>query len=278
MNWHRSVLLLLALWQTSLVAGELAKRPATERLVYEVSYQGALTANSKTPIASLALQTREVSLPSIAGPLFETSMRVSSGIFPFAEEHFPFRVRYRSLYQVNPFALRALEKYKLTDELKHEITWVDNKRKRVGRFRQQAGGRGLPATLTDWFGVEGSFGYYKPARHKIPRGLVDRLSMLESLKLVQMKPGAKYKFPVTDGKRLLDYRVEVLGLAQIQYAGKTRQAWKLVLNAFYTKKGVTSPRHAPIYLWMSKAQPRLPLRFLHHHPLGTFTVELQDNP
>lgn len=275
MSWQRCVLSLLSLLYAGLAAAVLDEQPALDLLEYEARYQGPLTANSSIPIARIFLQSREISLPSVTQPLFETSMRVSSGLFSFVEDSFPFRVRYRSLYQIQPMTLLALEKYKLTDRLKHELTWVDSKSGRVGRYRQQAGGAGLPAILNNWLDADGLFSFYKPARHKALPGLVDRLAMLQSLRVMQMKPGAEYSFDVTDGKRLLDYRVKVLGQEQVHNAGKTWPVWKLMLNGFATKKGVTSARHAPIYLWMSKDRPGLPLRFLHDHPMGAFTLELQ---
>ena len=246
-----------------------------ERLEYTASYEGPLTAGSNIPIARLFLQTRELNSPALANPLFETSLNVSSEIFPFVEERFPFRVRFRSFYRQEPFTLLALEKYKQTDELKHELTWLDGKNGKVGRYRMQGKGADLPAMLAEWIDADTSFRYYKPARHEPMNGLLDRLSMLQSLRQQQMVPGAEYRFAVTDGKRLLEYRVQVLGLDQIEFAGATQQAWKLLVNALYTKKGVTSPRHAPVHLWLSMDKPALPLRFVNHHLLGTFTVELQ---
>lgn len=251
------------------------KLPVVEKLEYEASYQGPLTANSKISIARISLQTRAVSLPSIKDKLFETSMRVSSSASSFVEEQYPFRIRYLSLYRVNPVVLIAMEKYKLTDELKHEVVWMDHDNGRVARYKKRVGNSALPAVLGKWLDTQEHFSYYKPARHKTQDGLVDRLAMLQSLRSLAMSPGVRYNFPVTDGKRLLHYRVDVLGLEQIQLAGKRVQAWKLVLNGFYTKKGVTSPRHAPIHLWLSNDAARIPLRFAHQHPLGSFTVELR---
>lgn len=275
MSLYKYAVLVLILLHAGFALGVPAQRPLVEWLEYEASYKGPLTADEKITIASLSMETREINLPDFAGPLFETGLGVSSEIFPFMEEHFPFRVRIRSLYQVSPFVVLALEKYKLTDELKHELTWVDRDSDRVSRYRVRGGGPGLPVVLGNWVDEEKLFRYYKPARHKILDGLVDRLSMLQSLRLKQLMPGAEYSFSVTDGKHLLHYRVEVLGLEQIQSDGKGQQAWKLLLSAQSTRKGVTSPDHAPIHLWLSKDQPARPLRFIHNHPLGTFTVDLR---
>lgn len=276
MNLHRYALLILILLHAGIAPATPAQQPLAEQLEYEASYEGPLAAGGKIAIANVSLRTRGINLPAFAEPLFETSLHVSSEIFPFVEENYPFRVRIRSLYHAKPFAVLALEKYKLTDELKQELAWVNKERGRVGRYRPQAGGEELPAAIGNWVNSGKPFHYYKPARHKILDGLVDRLSMLQSLRLKQMVPGVEYRFSVTDGKHLMEYRVEVVGLEQIQFGGKKQQAWKLLLNALYTRKGVTSPRHAPIQLWLSQDQPALPLRFVNHHPLGTFTVDLLD--
>lgn len=273
---HRYALLILVFLYTISANGGVTKRPLPEQLEFTASYQGLLSADSRITIAILLLQTREVDSPAFSAPLFETSLRVSSEIIPFVEERFPFRIRMRNLYQLNPFFLLALEKYKLTDELKHEITWVNGNNGRVGRYRTQGAGADLPAMLADWVDSDSPFRYHKSARHGMTNGLMDRLAMLQSLRQEQLSPGAEYRFAVTDGKRLLEYQVEVAGLEQIEFGGKKQEAWKLVLNALYTRKGVTSPRHAPVHLWLSKDQPALPLRFVNYHPLGTFTVELQD--
>ena len=275
MTMGKYVVSLLVLLQAGIALGIPTEGPVLERLVYEASYKGPLTADEKISIASLAMTTRGVVLASFKDPLLETSLRVSSEVFPFVEENFPFRLRIRSLYQVDSFTLLAVENYRLTDELKHELTWVDRDSGRVGRYRAEGDGPGLPVALGDWINTGKLFRYYKPARHKILDGLTDRLSMLQSLRLKQLKPGAGYRFSVTDGKHLLDYRAEVVGLEQIRSGGKQQQAWKLLLSADSTRKGVTSPDHAPIHLWLSKDHAVRPLRFVHHHPLGTFTVDLQ---
>ena len=204
MSPYKYAVLLLVLLHAGFALGMPAQRPLAEQLEYEASYKGPLTADETIPIASLSMKTREVKLQGVKGPLFETSLEVSSEVFSFVEESFPFRVRIRSLYQVSPFAVLALEKYKLSDELKHELTWVDRGRNRVGRYRIQGGGPGLPVALGNWVDEEKLFRYYKPARHKVLDGLLDRLSMLQSLRLKRMMPGAEYRFSVSDGKHLLD--------------------------------------------------------------------------
>ncbi len=248
--------------------------PIVEQFEYEASYQGPLTANTKVPIASVSLQTRQISLPSMPHKLQETSMRVSSELSPFVEEQYPFRIRYLSLYRTNPVTLIAMEKYKRSDELKHEVAWMDYGSGRVARYKIFAGDANLPVLLDKWLDTPESFSYYKPARHRTQDGLVDRLAMLQSLRSMPMSAGDVFRFPVTDGKRLLDYQVDVQGLEQIQHAGKSVSAWKLLLNGFYTRKGVTSPRHVPIHIWLSNNTAHVPLRFMHQHPLGDFTVEL----
>lgn len=277
MSLYRDILLVLVLLHAGSALGATENHPLIEQLEYEASYRGLLTADNKIAIAKVSLQTRKVVLPAFPEPLLETSLGVSSEIFPFVEENYRFRVRIRSLYQAESFALLAREKYKLTDDSKHEITWVDRKSGEVGRYRTQGSGPELPAVLGNWVSTDKPFRFYKPAKHKLVNGLVDWLSMLQSLRQKQVTLGAEYRFPVTDGKRLLEYRVEVQGEEQIQVAGKQQQAWKLVFNALYTKKGVTSQYHAPVHLWLSKDPAALPLRFVEHHALGTFTVELKES-
>lgn len=276
MSLFRDILLVLVLLHAGSALGTTGKPPLIEQLEYEASYQGLLSADTKIAIAKVSLQTRKVFLPAFPEPLLETSLGVSSEIFPFAEENYPFRVRFRSLYQAESYSVLAREKYKLTDDLKHEITWVDRNSGEVGRYRAEGSGPELPAVLGDWVSTDRPFRFYKPAKHKLVNGLADWFSMLQSLRQEPVTLGAEYKFPVTDGKRLLEYRVKVQGEEQIQVAGKQQQAWKLLFNALYTKKGVTSQYHAPVHLWLSKDQAALPLRFLEHHALGTFTVDLKE--
>ena len=110
------------LWVLSLML--LCTLARAESLHYEASYKGPFSAGKHLPIAAVQLDSEYKALPS-GEKVLQTTMHVTSKPYDFVEEHFPFRVRYRSLYAPGRKHMLAVEKYEKTSRIKHEISWVD---------------------------------------------------------------------------------------------------------------------------------------------------------
>ena len=271
---------LISAWCLLLAVSYASAEPFTEKLHYQALYQGFLTAGKRVPIADILLETAPADLPGIQGQIFETRMSVTSAAYPFIENTFPFRVLFRSLYETGPFISLALEKYQKTHRLRHEVTWMDQEQGKVSRYRRKQPASTdayLPLILEQWLESSPGFSFYKFARHETKPGLVDHLTMLQALRHGELGPGEEYRFPVTDGKRLYDYRVTLEGVDRIGINKVTSDSLKLRFDGYRVKGETRRPDHRPVYVWMRGGERRVPLRFENRHPLGLFIIELTDD-
>ena len=251
--------------------------PSTEVLHYHVFYQGPLTAGNRVSIADIELRTSPAALPDAQSGVTETSMSVSSAAYDFVEDKYPFRVHIRSLYQDEPMISLALEKYQKTDELKHEVSWMDLEDGKVLRFRKKSSNqedRDMPLMLQTWLASSPEFGFYKFARHGVRNNLVDYLAMLQKVRRSPLDRGDRYRFPVTDGKKLYDYVVTVENGESTPVEDRSVGSWKVRFDGYRLKKGERRQDHRPVYAWFSKDESRVPLKFESRHPLGRFVIEL----
>ena len=246
-----------------------------ETLQYEASYMGPFSAGKSLPIARVDLISEYHALPS-GEEVLQTTMQVTSRPYEFVEKHFPFRVRYRSLYSPKRKHMLAVEKYEKTNRVKHEIGWVDVVQQRLLRFRKKgkyAGQRVFPASLQTWLSPGQSFEFHKYFCHGFPKGLLDWLSMLQVMRASPLKTGDEHQFSVTDGKHLYYYSVKVQKQHFLEMMdGTQRRAWKLRFDA--QEYGETEPVHRPLYVWLADDERRTPLLFENRHPLGRFVVRL----
>ena len=264
----------IMLW---LLMALLVASPASmhaETLHYQASYAGVFSAGERLPVAAVQLSSHSLQLPA-AGKVTQLAMEVTSEPYSFVEKHFPFRVRYRSIYAPDKQHVLALEKYEKTSRVKHEINWVDVEQRKLLRFRREgkaAGKQLFPVALQRWLKPGEQFEFHKYSRHSFEEGLLDWLSMLQAMREKQLVTGTEYAFSVTDGKRLYRYRVQVQKSHQIEAGGKKHKAWKLRFDAI--EKGKREPAHRPLYVWLADDARRTPLLFENRHPLGRFVVRL----
>lgn len=247
---------------------------SAETLRYEASYKGLFSAGKNLPIAAVQLNREKLHLP-LLGTAIQITLSVTSEPHAFVEKHFPFRVRYRSMYAPDEKHILALEKYEKTTRVKHEIDWIDSTNGQILRFRhkgKKAGERLFPVSLQKWLDPGETFEFHKYSRHAIEDGLIDRLYLLQALRNLPLETGREYAFNVTDGKHLYHYRVRVQRRQRIVVGGKQHDAWKLRFDAVEERK--QKPAHRPLYVWLADDGQRTPLLFEHRHPLGRFLVSL----
>lgn len=246
-----------------------------ETLEYEASYKGVLTAGKKFSIASVQLEHHKKTMGQAKQEVEQITLQVSSQPYPFVEKRFPFRVRYRSLYDPQAARVLALEKYKKTTKTVHEIAWVDKNAGQLLRFRpkgRNAGKRVFPVSLNTWLGGRKTFEFHKYSPVQVPPQLLDYLSLLHRVRFLPLAKGDDYRFKVTDGKHLFDYRVRVENHRSIKIQGKKRKAWKLRFDG--REDGEKEPDHRPLFVWIQDDEKRTPLLFENRHPLGRFIVSL----
>ncbi len=251
----------------------LAVVPGTalaETLYYEASYQGLFSAGQPLKIAAISLETGP-----LEQDLIQSVMRVTSEPYAFVEKHYPFRVRYRSIWSSRAPGVRAMEIYEKTHKIKHEIVWVDREEGRMQRYRprgKHAGQHVFPVSLRRWLAPGEEFQFHKYGRHPVPRGIQDWLSMLQAVRAGRLETGAVQKYVTTDGKHLYHYRVKVEGRNRLEVDGQQRWTWKLRFDA--TEEGKKGAAHRPVYVWLSDDERHQPLQFESRHPLGRFTIRL----
>ncbi|BAO44760.1 DUF3108 domain-containing protein [Thiolapillus brandeum] len=247
-----------------------------ETLFYEASYQGLFSAGQAIAIGAISLDTAPVDQPGMES-LFQSEMQVTSRPYAFVEKHYPFRVRYRSLWSSRPLAVMGMETYEKTRRVKHRIIWVDGKHRRMLKFRakgKRAGEQVFPVSLQRWLAPDETFQFHKYGRHEVPRGMLDWLSMLQAVRGRKLQHGRQYRYTVTDGKHLYHYRVTVENRHLLAVDGKNRPVWKLRFEA--TEEGKSGPAHRPVFVWLTDDENHLPVQFESRHPLGRFTIRLSE--
>lgn len=267
---HPRLNFLICLLLAAMLAPARASTPET--LNYRVYYKGLLSAMQELPIAEARLVTRRAD----DGRLEESTLTLSSAAHDVVDALYPIRYRLRALVDLQDDDLVATERFSRTRKLKHDLAWVDDD---AGRLRYVRAGAGrpepIPEALRPWVGA-GEFGDPgKPVR-AAPDGLLDRLSLVQALRRRIPAAGQVLTLPVTDGPKLYRYEVRLDGSETLQVAGRAIPAWRLRVVGFeHNDDGSvkSEPKHAPVYVWISRDAARTPLRFHIDHTAGGFTVE-----
>ncbi len=251
---------------------------AGESLQFRAYYQGPFSAQKEISIADLHWQTRLIKLGTMQTLAMETKLNVSSEAYDFVEKLYPFRLQYRSLVQLQPMKTVAYERYDSTDDHGRELTWIDDSG-RAMRFRDgfidvDAINLQLPVEIVKWGSQSNDYVYYKPARYKaIPR-MLDEVALLQKVRNMDLRKGAEFKMPVTDGKRRYSYQVFVLGPEKLQLGERVVDAIKIRFDGYRLKRGGMMPAHDSVWVWVSDDPLHTPLRIEHNDAIGRFVIDL----
>lgn len=107
----------------------------------------------------------------------------------------------------------------------------------------------------------------------IPPCTHEVVGALEALRATSLDPGKSATFPVTDGKKVVNARIEAQGKESISLNGKTYQTIRyeafLFDNVLYRRKG-------RLFIWISDDSDRIPvqLRLQLGFPIGNVTILL----
>jgi hypothetical protein len=251
----------------------VAQAASPESLSYRIYYKGWLSAMQELPIAEARLVTEQAD----AGRLEISTLTLSSAAHEVVDSLYPIRYRLRSLYDRQAGQLLAMERFKRTRKVKHDLAWVDAAAGQLHYLRAEGSGPPavLPAGLQPWL-ADGVFAESDRAVFPAAAGLLDRLALLQALRREIPALGQVLTLPVTDGPKTFRYQVRLDGVEQLAIAGRQWPAWRLQVEGYEQRPGEAASKeadHAPILLWVSQDAQRLPLRFHIDHSVGGFTVE-----
>jgi hypothetical protein len=279
-------------------AGASASSPPYlgERLLYTASYEGLLSAGKRMDIAEVVMSTQRRVTHFNGEPAYKTTVRASTDSYDTVDRLFPLRYEYNSLLSADLQRSLLFEQRKDDDGGRHQVVWFDWNERRVGKARRESGGdaaaqeaaspqalgadrpaaRGLSA-LAELGIIDGKDAYETRSVEvpALPERLFDRLSMLQVLRLADLDRTSVLQIPVTDGERLLTYRVDVLGRERLTIDGESWDTYHLRLSAVEGDDAGASP-DAPVDLWLGADRSRTPVRLASEHRLGRFEVRLKD--
>ncbi|MGI9075275.1 MAG: DUF3108 domain-containing protein [Bryobacteraceae bacterium] len=103
----------------------------------------------------------------------------------------------------------------------------------------------------------------------------DIAGALAALRLMNIEPGQSANLPITDGKKMVNARVDAKSRENVSVADKTYRTIRyeafLFDNVLYKRKG-------RLFVWLTDDTDRIPvqLRFQLGFPIGTISLELQE--
>lgn len=245
-------------------SGVAVADPVSERLTYSVSYRGVFSLGQSLRIADVRLETR--TLPGDAG-LVETRLEADSQAYPTVEALYPIRYRFRSWLTPGVGELVGFETLEQGRKHRHRLYLRDDSLPGVRAFNLIAGAGSDEMARLDAGDLPSD----------APPGdlLFDRLGLLQRVRRQEMREDAQYRFPVTNGRDRLVYRVTVEGAERLALEGLTVPAWKLRFDGYeVTADGGETPAHRPVHIWLSQSPALIPLRADSEHPVGVFRILL----
>jgi Protein of unknown function (DUF3108) len=102
----------------------------------------------------------------------------------------------------------------------------------------------------------------------------DIAGAVASLRLMNIEPGQSATLPITDGKKMVNARVDAKSRENVSVADKSYQTIRyeafLFNDVLYKRKG-------RLFIWLTDDEDRIPvqLRFQLGFPIGTISLELQ---
>lgn len=236
------------------------------QLNFQVLYQGIFSAGSKLQIADLSLSERRPA----AAPYHESELRVTSQAYDYVEALYPIRYRFRSWY-LDDHSTGLVSEYfeqNRREGIRHRLIYLtDPEQPFVTRDLVEEGEADLPDLLA------GDYRFVLSDSHE---ARFDRLGLLAHVRAQALAPGTFLQAKVSNGKKMLTYRVRVEKREQIQAAGRNWKALKLRFDGVgVDKHGREKHAHRPVFIWLSDDPQHTPLRAVSRHVLGRFSIELR---
>lgn len=252
-----------------LLAGLLLVVPAApaavvEQLHFVATYQGIFSLGQTLPIADVVLR---VAAPDGERTLRETELSATSEAHGLVESLYPMRYRFRSWSIGSAPGVVAFENLQKTKRLRHRLYLRDDSESgyRAVDLDAPAGREALRRL------GEGA----DPSAARTRLRLVDRLELLQRVRAGRLDAHTENRYPVTDGRAEMLYRVRVEGAEAVDLGSEAVAAWKVRLDGYERDAdGRLVPAHEPLYFWFDQRPGHVPLRIESRHAIGLFRIEL----
>jgi hypothetical protein len=269
----------LACWFPCLVLACLAMGPADaveyDYLEFEINYKGKMSSNKVMPVAKAVWSSPVMGSSGVDA----LSLMISSEKHMKLEMSLPMRICHQSHFNQAQKRSQDFESYmqagKRLDYLRVAFDWS-------GRtMRYESSKAEMDSANTDPYDLTGRAANKKRIDWKTESGqvslkkvLLDRLSMLQQLRGMNLREGQVISVPVSDGKRPMEYWVTVTEDDSLSLMGQNLQALKLNFETFDLDPEHDRPMHPPVDVWISKDARRLPLRMVGKFPVGLLDAKL----
>jgi len=259
---------------------------ADEHLEYTISYQGGLTAMAWLDICDAVLESSQQTVSVNGEKAYKTQLQISSEPYKKMEYLYPFRFQLTSYFSTDRRRSILFDKRKKTRKERHEIIRFDWDKKVTERYKWHKLKQLAAATAVaqkDETAEMFSFLGYDPAHfnrsakpgQKLSTDMLDRLSLLQAIRSQKLVVGKELRFTISDGKKVLNYRVRVQTRGPLAQDARKRDLFKVRLDAFKAGKWSGQPVHPGVFIWMTADDLKIPVRFSIDYALGTFVVQLK---
>ncbi len=285
---------------------------AEAKLHYQASYTGVLSLFQRLDIADVWYGSNAIGAAKNGDLLQHVTLSVSSENFSTVERLYPIRYQFQSIFKPETSQavlfenLRTSKKSKknrhkvgLFDLNDHQVQVYSSTNEQVSitpvQVKHLVDG-GDSSVIVKQLNLKAD---KAPLHYLEGNSLIDRLTLLSVIRNQVIEGDEKRQYLVTNGRELMTYRVQ-LGKQELVQLGENKiKATKVKIEAFdfekdnksatgYVYAGDTSIdsyealiqegqqdyRHPPVYVWFSADDRRLPLKFVNHHALGEFVIEL----
>ncbi len=259
---------------------------ADERLEYTISYQGGFTAMTWLDICDAVLENAQQAVTVNGEAAYKTLVRISSEQYKKMEYLYPFRFQLTSYFSTDRRRSILIDKRKKTRKERHEIIRFDWNKKVTERYKwhkskqvaasTEAAQKGGSADMFSFLGYDPAhFSRSAKPGQKLSTDMLDRLSLLQAVRSQKLVVGEELRFTISDGKKVLNYRVRVQTRGPLVQDGRKRDLFKVRLDAFKAGKWSGQPVHPAVFIWMTADDRKIPVRFSIDYAMGTFVVQLK---
>ena len=279
----------------------------TVRLQYLASYKGVFSLFNRMDIADVDYQVESLPVDKSTTPAKQIRLAVSSEHFETVERLYPFRSLFKSFFQADKSATIFFEHLKTTKKSrkkKHQLGLLDHSQEKVQLFQSSQfdelitpdNFKQLSELQLEAIAARLQLKPKAEALSNVVDMPIYRMTMLELIS-EQIKKGQQEKtYLVTNGDELFHYLVTFQGKQDYQLGKKMLSSQKVKIEAFEMKPEPkdtfvendydlirqaqaqqTNPEyaHAPIYVWFSLEEKPVALKFVNHHAVGDFIIELK---
>ncbi len=258
---------------------------AGERLEYRISYQGGLTAMARLDICDAVLERSWQSVALGGERAYRAQIRISSEPHKEMESLYPFRYRLTSYFSTDLQRALLFDLHKGGRKVRHEVVrfdWEEGRAERYKRRKRPQAGEAFSDEAAEMFRFLG----YAPVDFRrsgragpvLSAPVLDRLSLLQVVRSLPLAVGDERRFAVSDGKKVLNYRIRVQARGPLDRDRGSQELFKVRFDAFEAGRWSGQPVHPPLFVWMTADERKVPVRFVVDYALGRFVARLKGSP